>query len=97
MQRVVISLQHQLRLLQIRHTGYERQLAAMDNKLTQLDDLKAELAELRERLNQNPRNSSRPPSTDPPSQSRPPSSEPRGRKRGAQSGHQGKGATCWSI
>jgi transposase len=90
-QRVVISLQHQLRLLQIRHTGYERQLAAMDNKLTQLDDLKAELAELRERLNQNSRNSSRPPSTDPPSQSCPPSSEPRGRKRGAQSGHQGKG------
>ncbi len=49
-QTVVISLQHQLRLLQIRHTGYERQLAAMGEKLIQLDDLKAELAELRERV-----------------------------------------------
>jgi transposase len=90
-QTVVISLQQQLRLLQIRHTGYERQLAAMGEKLTQLDDLKAELAELRERVNQNSRNSSRPPSSDPPSQSPPQASESRGRKRGAQRGHQGKG------
>lgn len=58
-QTVVVSLQHQLRLLQIRHTGYDLHLAAMNEKLVQLDDLKAELAELRERVNQNSRNSNR--------------------------------------
>ena len=31
-QTVVLSLQHQLRLFQIRHTGYEQQLAALGEK-----------------------------------------------------------------
>ncbi len=96
-QTVVISLQHQLRLLQIRHTGYERQLAAIGQQLAQLDDLKAELAELRERVNQNSRNSSRPPSTDPPYQSPPPKSEPARRRHGGQRGHQGHGRSLKPV
>lgn len=59
---VVLSLQHQLRLPQIRHIGYERQIAALNEKVTQIDDLKAEMDELRERVNQNSHNSSKPPS-----------------------------------
>jgi hypothetical protein len=88
---VVLSLQHQLRLFQIRHTGYERQLAALNEKVTQIDDLRAELIELRERVNQNSRNSSKPPSSDPPHQKLPPPNAQRGRKQGAQPGHQGAG------
>ena len=88
---VVLSLQHQLRLFQIRHTGYERQIAALKEKVTQIDDLTAELSELRERVNQHSRNSSKPPSSDPPHQQLPPPNAPRGRKQGAQPGHQGAG------
>ena len=54
-----------------------------------VDDLKAEIAELRERLGQNSSNSSRPPSADPPYYKPQPPREPRGRKRGGQPGHQG--------
>ncbi len=88
---VVLSLQHQLRLFQIRHTGYERQIAALNEKVTQIDDLKAEMDELRERVNQNSRNSSKPPSSDPPHQKPPPPNAQSGRKQGAQLGHQGAG------
>ena len=88
---VVLSLQHQLRLFQIRHTGYEQQLATLHQKVTQIDDLKAELSELRERVNQNSRNSSKPPSSDPPYQKPPPPNAQNGRKQGAQSGHPGAG------
>jgi transposase len=56
---------------------YERRLAT----------LAAEVAELRERLNQNSQNSSRPPSSDGPQVKRRPPREPAGRKRGAQPGH----------
>ncbi len=88
---VVLSLQHQLRLFQIRHTGYEQQIATLHEKVTQIADLKAELIELRERVNQNSRNSSKPPSSDPPHQQLPPPNAPRGRKQGAQLGHHGAG------
>ncbi len=88
---VVLSLQHQLRLFQIRHIGYERQIAALNEKVTQIDDLKAELIELRERVNQNSRNSSKPPSSDPPHQKLPPPDAQSGRKQGAQLGHHGSG------
>lgn len=88
---IVLSLQHQLRLFHVRHTGYEHQLAALKERLTPLDDLQAEVEELRERVNQNSRNSSLPPSSDPPHQPPPPASNPKGRKRGAQAGHQGTG------
>lgn len=88
---VVLSLQHQLRLFQIRHTGYEQQIATLHEKVTQIDDLKAELSELRERVNQNSRNSSKPPSSDPPHHKPPPPNAPSGRKQGAQHGHLGAG------
>jgi transposase len=57
--------------------GYEQRLAA----------LAAEVAELKERLNQNSQNSSRPPSADGPHVKRKPPREPSGRKRGGQPGH----------
>lgn len=57
--------------------GYEQRIAALE----------AEVAELKERLNQNSRNSSRPPSSDGPEVKRKPPQEPSGRKRGAQPGH----------
>jgi transposase len=57
--------------------GYERRIAALE----------AEVAELRERLNQTSQNSSRPPSADPPESKRTPPRVPSGRKRGAQPGH----------
>lgn len=57
--------------------GYERRIAALE----------AEVAELKERLNQNSHNSSRPPSSDGPEVKRKPPQEPSGRKRGAQPGH----------
>jgi transposase len=90
-QMVVFSLQHQLRLCQIRHTGYEQQLAVLNEKVTQINDLKAELIELREKVNQTSRNSSKPPSSDPPYQKPPPPNAPSGRKQGAQLGHPGAG------
>ena len=50
--------------------------------------LKAEVTELRARLAQNSKNSSRPPSSDPPGVKRE-KKKPSGRKRGGQPGHQG--------
>lgn len=55
----------------------------------QVADLEKELCELHARLGQNSRNSSKPPSSDPPSVERPPK-KPTGRRRGGQPGHQGR-------
>ena len=85
----LISLRHQVRLFEIRHAAYEKQLADFRQQLATVDDLKAEIAELRERLGQNSDNSSRPPSSDPPSYKRKPPRETKGRKPGGQPGHQG--------
>lgn len=85
----LLALQQQVRLMGIRFTAYEKQLAGLREQVTQVDDLKAEIAELRERLGQNSSNSSRPPSSDPPSYKPQPRREPKGRKRGGQPGHQG--------
>jgi len=49
--------------------------------------LKAHIAELEERLAQNSRNSSKPPSSDGPSQKKSPQTQPSGKKRGGQKGH----------
>jgi transposase len=57
--------------------SYERRTVALE----------AEVAELKERLGQNSRNSSRPPATDDPAVKRKPPRESSGRKRGAQPGH----------
>lgn len=85
----LISQQQQIHLLQIRCAAYEKELAVLRAQVLQIDDLKAEIAELKERLGRNSNNSSQPPSTDPPSQRRPPVRETSGRKRGAQRGHPG--------
>jgi transposase len=57
--------------------SYERRIAALE----------AVVAELKEQLQQNSQNSSRPPSTDGPAVKRTPPRAPSGRKRGAQPGH----------
>src|SRR5829696_8252223 len=85
----LLSLQQQVRLMGIRFSAYEQQLAALRDEASTVDDLQAEIAELRERLGQNSSNSSRPPSSDPPSYKPKPPREPKGRKRGGQPGHQG--------
>jgi len=87
----LIALQHQARLLEIRFTAYEQKLAALEAKDAEIEDLKTEVAALRERLGQNSTNSSRPPSSDPPQASRRARREPSGKKQGAQLGHQGAG------
>jgi Family of unknown function (DUF6444) len=86
---VLLALRQQVRLLRLRSTAYEQQIAELRQQLDTIDDLRAEIAELRERLGQNSRNSSKPPSSDPPSYQAKPPTEPRGRKRGAQPGHRG--------
>jgi transposase len=85
----LLALEQQVRLMGIRFTAYEKQLASLREQVTQVDDLKAEVAELRERLGQNSSNSSRPPSSDPPSYKPQPRRAPKGRKRGGQPRHHG--------
>ena len=85
----IISLQQRLQMAELRCQAYEQQLSAMREQLSRLDDLAAEVAELRERLGQNSTNSSRPPSSDPPSAKPKPPAAPSGRRRGGQPGHRG--------
>lgn len=63
--------------LRVLIASYERRIMALE----------AEVAALKEQLQQNSQNSSRPPSTDGPAVKRSPPREPSGRKRGAQPGH----------
>lgn len=56
--------------------------------LVRITHLEAEVVDLRARLATNSRNSSKPPSSDPPNVAREPS-KPSGRKRGGQPGHEG--------
>jgi transposase len=86
----LLGLEQQVRLMGIRFSAYEQQLASLREQVAEVDDLKAEVAELRERLGQNSSNSSKPPSSDPPSYKPPPRREPKSRKRGGQPGHQGR-------
>jgi transposase len=88
---VVMALQHQARLLEIRFAAYDKKLAALEAKDAEIESLKTEVAALRERLGQNSSNSSQPPSTDAPQHCRPLRREPSGKKQGAQVGHQGAG------
>src|SRR5215207_3765056 len=85
----LLALRQQVRLMGIRFSAYEQQLAGLREQVSTVDDLKAEIEELRERLGQNSSNSSKPPSSDPPSYKPKPRREPQGRKRGGQPGHQG--------
>jgi hypothetical protein len=73
----------------IRFSAYGQQLASLRDEVATVDDLKAEIAELRERLGQNSSNSSKPPSSDPPSYNPSPRRESKGGKRGGQPRHQG--------
>lgn len=57
--------------------------------LVRLQGLETEVAELREQLNRNSRNSSQPPSSDGPDVEPPPERAKSGRKRGGQPGHPG--------
>ena len=58
---------------------------------TQVETLQAKVTDLRERLGQTSRNSSRPPSSDSPDAPPRPQRTPSGRKRGGQKGHRGHG------
>ena len=59
----------------------------IDAMRRQIDALQAEVETLRQRLDANSRNSSKPPSTDPFHQKRQPPRPPSGKKRGGQPGH----------
>jgi transposase len=63
-------------------------LLAMDRRIAQLE---ARVGQLERQLRRSSRNSSLPPSTDPPSVSRPRREQPSGGRQGAQPGHQGHG------
>ena len=76
-------------MLQTRCAVYEQQIQRLTAEVEGLKRLELEVAELRERLGQSSRNSSKPPSADPPNTPRPPAKPASGRKRGAQKGHRG--------
>ena len=59
--------------------------------LATLKQLQQAVAQLREQVNKNSQNSSKPPSSDPPSVKRKPPKVKGQRQRGGQLGHQGKG------
>jgi len=94
---VIVALQHQARLLEIRFAAYEKKLAALEAKEAEIESLKTEVAALRERLGQNSSNSSLPPSSDTAPHRRPSRREPSGKKQGAQPGHQGAGRSLKPI
>lgn len=87
----VTALDHQVRMFQIRFTAYEKKIADLEEKAKEVDSLKIEVADLREQLNMNSRNSSKPPSSDPPNSRRQSHRESSGKKQGAQTGHTGHG------
>jgi transposase len=87
----LLSLQQQVYLLEIRAQAYDQQITALQTQVAQVEQLKVEVAELRERLGQNSQNSSKPPSSDPPSLRPGGSRQSKGRKRGGQPGHPGHG------
>lgn len=84
-------------MLELRAEAYERQLAQLREQVAQVDDLKAELTELRERLGLNSNHSSKPPSIDPPHSPRKDTNESTGRGRGKQHGQKGFGRKLKSI
>lgn len=73
------------------HRWCDAQIAALTSRVQALEEqvaaAMAQVAELKERLGKNSRNSSRPPSTDPPSEKSHPKKQPSGRKPGGQPGH----------
>src|SRR5215831_11991651 len=86
---LLLSLSHQLRLLQIRCAAYEQRIKELETRLAKTTDLEAQVAALTERLQQNSRNSSKPPSTDRPGERTSMTREHSGKKAGGQPGHIG--------
>jgi hypothetical protein len=80
-QVVLVALWHE-------NQGFKPQVAALEEQMV---TLQAEVERLREQVNKNSRNSSKPPSSDPPQARKYPKREKSGRKRGGQKGHPGKG------
>ena len=80
-QVVVLALWHE-------NQGFKPQVTALEEQMT---TLQAEVERLREQVNKNSRNSSKPPSSDPPQVRKYPKREKSGRQRGGQKGHAGKG------
>ena len=66
-------------------------LLAMDRRIQQLE---ARVEKLERQLAKSSRNSSLPPSSDPPGKTPRRSKDRSGRKRGGQPGHEGRGAIC---
>ena len=74
----------------------EARLESLESLEARVHPLQEQVRTLEERLNQNSRNSSRPPSSDPPQAQRP--KRPRsGRRRGAQPGHRGQTRTLLPV
>jgi transposase len=80
-QAVVIALWQENQLLKQQVAGLQQQM----------NTLQGEVEKLRERVNKNSQNSSKPPSSDAPQKRSYPKPEASGRKKGAQPGHAGKG------
>ena len=81
-----------------RNASQHKQIAQLQQQLTgtvrqsaEIKRLNAEIAELKEKLGQNSRNSSLPPSSDSPFGKPAPKREPSGCKQGARAGHSGAG------
>ena len=85
------TAQQQMFRLQKRLAAQANQLTIIDAEIAQIEALKAEAALLRERIGQNSRNSSLPPSSDSPFGEQQKDYKPSGLKRGAQPGHKGAG------
>ena len=88
---ILQSLSHQLRLLRVRCAAYQQRVSDLETKLARTTELETQVAELTERLNQNSRNSSRPPSTDSRANRRNLPHEPSGKKAGGQPSRVGHG------
>lgn len=86
---MLLSLSHQMRLLQLRCAAYEQRIKELSPKFAKVAELEAQVAALTERVRQNSRNSSKPPSSDGPVKQRRSSREPSGKKAGGQPGHVG--------
>jgi transposase len=89
--KLLQSLSHQLRLLQFRCTAYEQRIKELGTRFARVAELEAQIAALTERVRQNSRNSSRPPSSDAPAKQKRSTREPSGKKAGGQPGHVGHG------
>ena len=66
-------------------------LAAVGEMQTSIGQMQQRISQLEEQVGKNSRNSSKPPSSDPPNMKQGPAKEASGRKQGGQPGHEGQG------